>query len=875
LASRALAAAGSSGDTATACDALHALGLAARETGELAEAATHLRSAIDLATVGGFVARAVRARTSLALVLLYLGATGQALEQTDLATDSAQGTELGLVLHQRALILQRLGRPAEAHACYRRALRIFRRHGEAISEAGVLLNRGVLLAETGMPMAAADDLRRVATISETLDHPGLAAKAWHNLGFVAARAGDFPRALTIYDGVEERFVALGLPRGRLQLDRCEVLLAVRLIPESRQLARQAADELAGSGHATEAAEALLLVSHAALLGHETDAALTTAEQAGRAFRRQRRPGWLAQAQLAAARARWEGGDRSEAALNASRRARRQLDAVGLPVLALEAGLIAARVALEAGRPEVAVRELERASGARRRGPAQLRAQAWHAEALLRLRRGDRRGALTGLRAGLTVLRQAQAALGAVELRAHAAAHGEELAQLGLHLAVQGGRPDQVLRWAEQWRAEGLRTPPVRPPHDADLAADLAELRRVATDLDEAARNGLSTAGLLGRQAALERAIARRARRAGGAGASRPARAASVEGLRDALRGRAMLELIQLGDLLWSVAVTERSLRLRCLGPIAEVLGEVANLRFALRRMVTRRGPAARAASMAASVQSALHASSRLDDLLLGPSRGDVEDRPLVIVPTGDLHALPWAALPHCRVRPFTVAPSGALWLAAEQRPGADSPFAMGALSGAGAVPRAAAAVLVAGPGLHGAGEEVNDLARLYGSVHPMTGPRADVASVMSALDGARMAHIAAHGTYRADSPLFSSLRLADGPLTVYDLDGLSRPPGLLVLSACDSGVSAVRPGDELMGLSSALLSLGTRSVVAGALVVPDSATRPLMLEFHRRLRRGDRPAAALAGARAAGGGSATEAPEAFAAAASFLCFGAG
>jgi CHAT domain-containing protein len=138
-----------------------------------------------------------------------------------------------------------------------------------------------------------------------------------------------------------------------------------------------------------------------------------------------------------------------------------------------------------------------------------------------------------------------------------------------------------------------------------------------------------------------------------------------------------------------------------------------------------------------------------------------------------------------------------------------------------------------------------------------------------------MAHIAAHGTYRADSPLFSSLRLADGPLTVYDLDGLSRPPGLLVLSACDSGVSAVRAGDELMGLSSALLSLGTRSVVAGALVVPDSATRPLMIEFHRRLRRGDRPAVALAGARAAGSASATEAPEAFAAAASFLCFGAG
>ena len=188
---------------------------------------------------------------------------------------------------------------------------------------------------------------------------------------------------------------------------------------------------------------------------------------------------------------------------------------------------------------------------------------------------------------------------------------------------------------------------------------------------------------------------------------------------------------------------------------------------------------------------------------------------------------------------------------------------------------AAPVVLVAGPGLPGADEEVSDLALLYAHDGPMTGSRADVASVMGALDGAGMAHIAAHGTYRADSPLFSSLRLSDGPLTVYDLEGLAHPPLLLVLSACDSGVSAVRAGDELMGLSSALLGLGTRSVIAGALVVPDSATRPLMVEFHRRLRLGDRPAVALAAARAATDGSPADAPEAFAAAASFLCFGAG
>ena len=44
--------------------------------------------------------------------------------------------------------------------------------------------------------------------------------------------------------------------------------------------------------------------------------------------------------------------------------------------------------------------------------------------------------------------------------------------------------------------------------------------------------------------------------------------------------------------------------------------------------------------------------------------------------------------------------------------------------------------------------------------------------MLTALDGAWLAHIAAHGIFRADSPLFSSLRMHDGPLTVYDFEQL-------------------------------------------------------------------------------------------------------
>src|ERR671937_2075767 len=58
----------------------------------------------------------------------------------------------------------------------------------------------------------------------------------------------------------------------------------------------------------------------------------------------------------------------------------------------------------------------------------------------------------------------------------------------------------------------------------------------------------------------------------------------------------------------------------------------------------------------------------------------------------------------------------------------------------------------------------------------LAGRSATTARVLAAIDGAGLAHIAAHGEFRADSPMFSSLRLADGPMTVHDVERLRRAP---------------------------------------------------------------------------------------------------
>src|SRR5205085_12534957 len=121
--------------------------------------------------------------------------------------------------------------------------------------------------------------------------------------------------------------------------------------------------------------------------------------------------------------------------------------------------------------------------------------------------------------------------------------------------------------------------------------------------------------------------------------------------------------------------------------------------------------------------------------------------------------------------------------------------------------------------------EIDALGGLYPSSVRLTGAAATTTRLREALDGVAVAHVCAHGSFRADNPLFSSLELADGPLTVYDLEALRRAPATMVLSSCDAGLSAVHPGDELLGLAAALLALGTRTLVASLLPVPDAAVR--------------------------------------------------
>jgi tetratricopeptide (TPR) repeat protein len=843
-----------------------ALGLVSTERGRMPEAVRHLRRAVRLAEAAGEPVLAAEVRLDLSEALLLHGRPDSGLAEAERARAALTGPAAARSLMRCALILQRRGRYEEALDGYRQALAHLRRAGDREYEARALCNRGILHAFRGALGAAEADLRRAEGLHSGLGRPLSVAHIHHNLAFVAARRGDAPRALALYDATDEVYRRLGSNRGILQLDRCEVLVSVNLVREARDAAEDAVAELARAHLDADLPEARVVLSQAALLDGDPATARDQARLAQRAFTRQRRGAWAALARHAAVRAAWAADDgRRPGLLTAAQSAAAELAVHGWPYEALDARIIAGRVALARGRHEVAARELRLASAARHRGPVRLRIAAWHAEALLRLSQGNERGAQAAVAAGVRVVDAHRASLGATELRAQATAHAAELSALGIRLAVASRSARRVLQAAEQCRSSTWLPRPPLPPEDPATARDFADLRRIAGEIRDTALAGGDPAPLLHRQSQLEAAVRRRAHHARGAaptngvaanGAAGPAArgaAPNVAALATALGERVLVEFVEVDGRLHAVTLRDGHARLWDLGALDAPRRELATLSFALGRLAE--GDASEG-MLRAHGASAAAAVRRLDALLFAPLRRTLDGRRLVIVPTAALHTTPWAALPSCAGRPLSVARSATLW----RRCATGSEGSVGD------------ALLVAGPGLPEAEAEIEDLRARYPHATCLTGAQATTAAVTAGLARAELAHIAAHGTFRSDNALFSALELADGPLTVYDLEAAGRVPRRLVLSACDSGRDSVLAGDELMGLTSTLFTLGTRTVVGSVAPVRDDQTRALMVALHRRLRAGEPPADALAAAQtevAAGFGTG------FPSSSAFVCFGAG
>ncbi|HEX3488264.1 MAG TPA: CHAT domain-containing tetratricopeptide repeat protein [Streptosporangiaceae bacterium] len=794
-----------------------AAGIVLRDTGDVQAGVRELRAALRLARRTGSAEREADVLATLGLALAFAGRTASGLAAFDRALELSAGALAGQVLYRRGVGLWTLGRYEEALDDLRRAVTVFQRAADPVWTSRALNLRGALYLAVGSPGRADADF---VAAGRLFAQAGQVYEGIHtvlNRAAAAFAVGDLPAALSFLDEAASRYRPLNVLNPALSIDRCTVLLAAGLVGDALAEADTALRDMEQArGRSTKKAELLLTAASCALAAVQPEDALDRAQAAYRLFRSQRSAWWQAHARLVLVRAQYAAGPASGQLLRQAGQAAAALKALRSSEAA-QAHLLAGRVALDLGRRGAARDHLRTAAASRRRGPALSRASGWLSDALRAEADGDTRRLLAACRRGLEVLDQHRLTLGASELRAQATGHGAELAGLALRQAARAGRPRQLLAWSERWRATALAVPAVRPPAQTELSTDLAVLRQVTSRLERARRQGVPAAGLEREQLRLEAAVRASALRVGAA-ADTGQGSVSVPELLDQLGTVRLVEIVDVDGLLHVLVCEPGRVRQFRAGPAQDAIRAGDFARFALRRLA--RGRPQDDLGSAAAILAA--AGPRLQAALLGPAATELGDGPVVIVPPGRLHAIPWALLPALGQRAFSVAPSAAAWLRARAAPAPDHRHV----------------TLARGPGLGSEGAEVPLIAPLYEDVTVLAGAEATAGRVLGALDGAWLGHVAAHGRFRAESPLFSSLRMHDGPLTVYDFEQLRRAPYRLILSSCDSGLQAPAGADELLGLVSSLLPLGTAGIVAGVVLVNDFAVVPLMVSLHRHLRDG-------------------------------------
>jgi tetratricopeptide (TPR) repeat protein len=827
-----------------AAAAHQAAGVVFREFGDIREAIAEFKNARRFAREAGDLDRESDVSASLGMAWVLAGQTRRGLAVLDTLLERSRGVPAGRILIRRVNALWVLGRNAEALRDSQTAVGLLADAGDLVWEARAVVWRAAVYLAIGDIEQADREYALAETLYAQCGQQVEYASARHERGLAAHARGDLPTALAHLDHAQALFDHLGAFEAELFVNKCTVMLAAGL-------ARDALREVDGAvatierehGSVTRRAELLYSSALAAAATGDFGLAQDRSGEALRLFRRQQRPWWAARAELVSLRCRFaENKDRPAALLQAARRVTARLDALD-PARAVDAHLLTGRLALASGRREEAARHLRAAANARHRGQLRTRSVGWLAQATWCEAEQRWRGMLAACDRGLALLDLHLQTLGATELRTRATADGAALADMALRHAVRRSDARLLLEWSERWRGTVLRVTPVRPPADSDLMADLAALRNVATRLDSALDSRAAPPALERERGRLEAAVRQRVLHTPAVAAGQ-AESFRMADLLDQLGDTDLLELTEVDGQLYAVVATRGRLHLVHVGPAQTATHSLTHALFALRREGAGRGT---------HRLDLTEIGRRLEMSLLGESVRLLGGGPVVVVPTGKLHAVPWGLMPFLRDRPTAVTPSASAWLRARHatRPDEDQ------------------VVLVGGPRLVTGDAEVRHLVAQYPDAVVLAGGDATADRVMAAMDGAWLVHMAAHGTFRGDSPLFSAIELDDGPLTVYDLERLKQAPYRVVLSSCSSALGVAVGADELLGLVSALISLGSAGVVASVVPVNDPATVPLMTALHQHLRAGADLAGALTLARHAVGAD----PVAQATAYSFIALG--
>jgi tetratricopeptide (TPR) repeat protein len=721
-------------------------------------------------------------------------------------------------------------------------------------------------------LIALNDLERAQEVYRTAiaacteyGMPALAVQANYNIAYLHYLRGDYSRALEMLRIAREAAAETGdqYHYALCSMDRSEVYLELEMNQEAADAARDAwrgFDEL-GMGY--EGAKSLANLAVAEGRMGRTVESLRLFEDAKALFVREGNPAWPYLLDLYRALVLYDAG-RLEEAASACAGALPFFQERKMAAKEILCELLAARIRLRAGDGAGArilcAEALERL---RTLEAPHLNQQAQFLMGQIEEAAGQFAAAVERYEAAREAAESLRSILRGEELKI-AFMKGkveiyESLVRLYLEHSPGGRRLEEAFVCMEQAKSRTLRDlliggPAMESAATAGATARAREIRELREELnwhyhrmeqDEASQELPTREHIerLHRDARVRErkllALLRELPAAAGDQGMPGAPALRMEEIRAALdRETVLVEYFRVGDQLLAAVLTRESLEVRPLTGMSRILERAELLQFQFSKFGLGASYVARNGNLL--LESTMFHVRELYKELLAPIEKLLRGSRLVLVPHESLHQLPLHALfdgEGYLIDRFAIsyAPSAAVYALSRPAPSAQSSGAEG-ISLILGVPDDRAPLIE---------EEVRGLAECLPEAELFVGEAARREVLEERGPHSRLLHIATHGRFRQDNPMFSAIRLGDGYLTLYDLYGMRLPVQLAALSGCSTGLNVVAGGDELLGLVRGLLHAGAQSLLLTLWDVHDRTTAAFMKSFYRRYAAGTQAAEAL------------------------------
>lgn len=765
-----------------------------------------------------------------------------------------------------ANIYHRQNRFAKALELYTRAYEQLLPQGDVEAIAVALHNVGVCRIALDDFQGALEAYQRLRCICESHEMPLLVAQADYNCAYLHFLRGDFTQSLALLQSTREIYQKNNdeYHLGLCDLDQAEIYIELGLSEEAVEMAQSSHQRFSRLGSRFEIGRSLAYTGIALAQGEHYAPALDAFETAKRTFLEENNLAWPSLLDLSQSLALFKQGKLNES----ERLCRPTLDCFRTAAMQgkeLQALLLLSRISLQKGSLADAV-ELSRQALdlVRELELPGLGFQAWLLEGEIQEALGDELAAKDAYERCRETLETLRGKLHADELKIGLMKDRVKVYERLVTLSLKGGgekhrSAEHAFRYIEEARSRSLRdlvshqTDYFRKhavEANSDREVRLTELRKNLNwyyhriEREQLSKEGLDRDQLIAlRQHARlqERELLRLEREEPQIhdchedGSASGSRTSSLEEVNASLRpGAVLVEYYATGDDLLAAVISRGQLQVVPLGKIALIQHHMRLLDFQMKKFGLGREYWERFRQHLLQSTRA-HLRSLYQDLIQ-PLAPLLKGEHLVIIPWGLLHELPFHALlkaDRYLIEDFSISYSPSASIYSLKRSTEREPV------------HKSLVIAVDSETTPFVRSEAISVAEAVAEPELLLGGDATEANLRMKGPHCNLIHIATHGHFRRDNPMFSFIRLADSYLSLHDLYHMELPVDLLTLSGCVTGANAVTGGDELIGLTRGLLFAGANSLLLSLWDLEDQSSSEFMGLFYRTLRREPRKAVAL------------------------------